>query len=39
MEKVPDVKALGRIGQALGPEVTSELHRRLVQLAQEKGVV
>ena len=39
MEKVPDAKTLGKIGQALGPEVIQELHRRLVQLAQEKGVV
>lgn len=39
MEKVPDAKTLGKIGQALGPEVIAELHRRLVQLAQEKGVV
>ena len=39
MEKVPDAKTLGRIGQSLGPEVIAELHRRLVQLAQEKGVV
>src|SRR6266481_7168092 len=39
VEKVPDAKTLGRIGQTLGPEVISELHRRLVQLAQEKGVV
>lgn len=39
MEKVPDAKTLGKIGQALGPEVIQELHHRLVQLAQEKGVV
>jgi transposase, IS5 family len=39
MEKVPDAKTLGKIGQALGPEVIQELHRRLVELAQEKGVV
>jgi Transposase domain (DUF772) len=37
MEKVLDAKTLGRIGQSLGPEVISELHRRLVQLAQEKA--
>jgi len=39
MEKVPDAKTLGKIGQALGPEVIQELHQRLVRLAQEKGVV
>ena len=32
MEKVPDAKTLG-------PAVIAELHRRLVQLAQEKGMV
>jgi IS5 family transposase len=39
MEKVPDAKTLGRIGQALGPAVIAEMHERLVQLAQEQGVV
>jgi transposase, IS5 family len=39
MEKVPDAKTLGKIGQALGPEVIAELHRRLVQLAQKNGLV
>src|SRR5579864_3732142 len=39
MEKVPDAKTLGKIGLALGPEVIAEMHARLVQLAQEKGVV
>ena len=39
MEKVPDAKTLGRIGQALGAEVIAELHGRLVQVAQEKGMV
>lgn len=37
--KVPDAKTLARIGQAIGPEVTRELHERLVALAQEHGVV
>lgn len=39
MEKVPDAKTLGKIGQALGPKVIAEMHQRLVQLAQEQGVV
>jgi IS5 family transposase len=39
MEKVPDAKTLARIGLALGPEVIANLHQRLVQVAQEKGVV
>ena len=37
--KVPDAKTLARIGQAIGGEVIGELHRRLVELAREKGVV
>lgn len=37
--KVPDAKTLARIGQAISGEVVAELHRRLVQMAQEKGVV
>jgi IS5 family transposase len=37
--KVPDAKTLARIGQALGGEVIAELHRRLVEIAQEKGII
>src|ERR1700680_1243036 len=37
-EKVPDAKTLARLGQLIGPEVIEELHRRIVQLAQEHGV-
>jgi transposase, IS5 family len=37
--KVPDAKTLARIGQAVTGDVIAELHRRLVELAQEKGVV
>lgn len=37
--KVPDAKTLARIGQALGGEVVADLHRRLVELAQQNGVV
>jgi len=37
--KAPDAKTLARIGQAIGGDVLAELHRRLVELAQEKGVV
>jgi IS5 family transposase len=37
--KVPDAKTLARIAQALGGEVIGELHRRLVEIAQEKGVI
>jgi transposase, IS5 family len=37
--KVPDAKTLARIGQAIGGDVITELHHRLVKMAQEKGVV
>jgi len=39
LNKVPDAKTLARIGQVINSEVIAELHRRLVQLAQEKGVM
>jgi IS5 family transposase len=39
MGKVPDAKTLARIGQALGGEVIAELHRRLVEIARQEGVV
>ena len=38
-EKVPDAKTLARLGQAIGPEVIRELHERLLELAQERGIV
>jgi IS5 family transposase len=37
--KVPDAKTLARIAQALGGDVIAELHRRLVEIAQQKGVI
>ena len=39
MDKVPDAKTLARIAQALGGDVIAELHRRLVEMAQEEGVI
>jgi len=39
MGKVPDAKTLARIAQALGGEVIAELHRRLVEIAQEEGMI
>jgi len=38
-EKVPDAKTLGRLAQALGPEVIEKLHTRIVALAQDHGFV
>jgi IS5 family transposase len=37
--KVPDAKTLARIAQALGGEVIAELHRRLVEIARDQGVI
>jgi len=39
MGKVPDGKTLARIAQAMGGEVIAELHQRLVEIAQEVGVI
>jgi len=38
-EKVPDAKTMGRLGQALGPEIVEAVHKRLVGIACEKKVV
>jgi IS5 family transposase len=38
-EKVPDAKTMGRLGQALGPEVVEAVHKRLIGIACEKKVV
>jgi IS5 family transposase len=38
-EKAPDGKTLARLGQAIGPEVIGKPHKRLMKLAQERGVV
>ena len=37
-EKVPDAKTLARLGQVIGPRVIEQLHQRVVELAQERGV-
>ncbi len=39
LSNVLDAKTLARIAQALRGEVIEELHRRLVALAQERGVI
>jgi IS5 family transposase len=38
-EKVPDAKTMGRLGQAIGPDVVAGLHRRIVEWAVEQKVV
>jgi Transposase domain (DUF772) len=38
-EKVPDAKTMGRWGTALGGDVVKQVHDRIVQIAQDKGVV
>src|SRR5437899_7711286 len=37
-EKVPDAKTLARLGQLMEPKVIEQLHQRVVELAQERGV-
>lgn len=37
--KVPDAKTLGRLAQALPPEVMEKIHARIVAIAQDRGVV
>ncbi len=37
--KVPDAKTMGRWGVALGADVVKQVHDRIVQIAQDKGVV
>lgn len=39
LEKVPDAKTMGRLGQAVGGEVVARMHQRLVGVAREKKVV
>jgi IS5 family transposase len=38
-EKVPDAKTMGKLGQALGPEVVEDVHKRLVGIAREQKIV
>jgi IS5 family transposase len=38
-EKVPDAKTLGRLALALGPQIITQIHERVVSIALEKGVV
>lgn len=37
--KVPDAKTLGRLGQALGPQVIEQIHQRVVSIAKDKRIV
>ena len=39
MEEVPAAKTLVRLGQVIGAKTISELHDRIVALAQERGVI
>ena len=38
-DKMPDAKTMGRWGVALGPDTIKDIHARIVQIAQDKGVV
>lgn len=37
--KSPDAKTMGRWGLAVGPQTIKQIHDRMVQIAQEQGVV
>jgi transposase, IS5 family len=37
--KVPDAKTLGRLAQAVGPDVVAALHQRVVAIAQQEKVI
>jgi IS5 family transposase len=38
-EKVPDAKTMGKLGQALGPEVVEDVQKRLIGIAREQKIV
>jgi transposase, IS5 family len=38
-EKVPDDRTMGNLARQLGPEVIEQLHRRVVQIAQENQII
>jgi transposase, IS5 family len=38
-EKVPDDRTMGNLARQLGPEVIAQLHRRVVQIAQENQII
>jgi transposase, IS5 family len=38
-DKMPDAKTMGRWGVALGPAAIQDIHDRIVQIAQDEGVV
>jgi hypothetical protein len=37
-EKVPDDRTMRNLGRQLGPEAIEQLHRRVVEIAQEKKI-
>src|SRR3982074_2915274 len=37
-EKVPDDRTMGNLARQLGPEVIEQLHRRVVEIAQENKI-
>jgi transposase, IS5 family len=37
-EKVPDDRTMGNLARQLGPDVIEQLHRRVVEIAQEKKI-
>jgi IS5 family transposase len=39
LDKVPDAKTLARLSQALGNDAITDLHRRLVEMAKQEGLI
>ena len=39
LERIPDAKTLIRLSQVIGVQGVEEIHRRLVELARQRGVV
>jgi IS5 family transposase len=37
--KVPDAKTLGKLGIVLGPQIIEQIHRRVVAIAKERGII
>ena len=37
-DKVPDDRTMGNLARQLGPEVIEQLHRRVVEIAQEQKI-
>ena len=39
LARVPDAKVIAKIAKMLGPEVVEQIHRRLIEVAQQEGAI